>query len=147
MQDLAGVASVSARLEAVLTRLAGRFRSMPESKLLGRLPDGRSRAAAGYELAERVAFAAQAVEDRGLREAAPRWRRLPFEGPFVVGDQIGVTGHDLLAACERAAVGDGEVGAVTVWAPPVGSGSDLRVRVEVVLEGVLRVAEELGRVL
>ena len=145
MQDLAGVASVSARLEAVLTRLAGRFRGMPESKLLGRLPDGRSRAAAGHELAALVACAAQGVEDRGLLSAAPEWRRLPFEGPFVVGDQIGVTGHDLVAACARAEreVGSGEV--VIVWAPPgVGLG---RVGIGVVLESVLRGAEELGRVL
>ena len=36
----------------------------------------------------------------------PAWRSLPFEGPFVVGDQIGVTGHDLLAACERLGKGE-----------------------------------------
>ena len=145
MQDLAGVASVSARLEAVLTRLAGRFRGMPESKLLGRLPDGRSRAAAGHELAALVACVAQGVEDRGLLSAAPEWRRLPFEGPFVVGDQIGVTGHDLVAACARAESGAGDGGAM-VWAPP-GVGRGERVGIGVVLECVLRGAEELGRVL
>ena len=101
MQDLASVESVSARLETVLIRLSAHFRSMPESKLLGRLPDGRSRAAAGHELAGRVALAAQGVEDRDLREP-PAWRALPFEGPFVVGDQIGVTGHDLLVASAMA---------------------------------------------
>jgi hypothetical protein len=144
VQDLAGVASVSARLEAVLTRLAGRFRGMPESKLLGRLPDGRSRAAAGHELAALVACAAQGVEDRGLLSTAPEWRRLPFEGPFVVGDQIGVTGHDLVAACARAEREAGDEG-VMVWAPPgLGRG---HLGIGVVLESVLRGAEELGRVL
>ncbi len=117
---------------------------MPESKLMGRLPDGRSRAAAGHELAASVARAAQGVEDRGLPSAAPEWRRLPFEGPFVVGDQIGVTGHDLVAACARAEREAGDE-AVIVWAPPgVGRG---RVGIGVVLESVLRGAEELGRVL
>jgi hypothetical protein len=144
VQDLAGVASVSARLEAVLTRLAGHYRSMPESKLLGRMPDGRTRAAAGHTLAELIAFAAQGVEERGLRGEGPRWRRLPFEGPFVVGDQIGVTGHDLLVACRRAGMGDGAGdGAVDVWAPPgVGDG---RMGIASVVEGVLRRAEGLGR--
>jgi hypothetical protein len=115
---------------------------MPESRLLGRLPDGRSRAAAGHEFAALVACAAQGVEDRGLLSAAPEWRLLPFEGPFVVGDQIGVTGHDLVAACARAELEAGDE-AVTVWAPPgVGRG---RVAIGVVLESVLRGAEELGR--
>ncbi|MBR7830238.1 hypothetical protein KDK95_28300, partial [Actinospica sp. MGRD01-02] len=109
MQDLAGVASVAARLEAVLARLAGRFRSMPESKLLGRLPDGQPRASAGHELAEWLAYAAQGVEDRDSA-VAPEWRQLPFDGPFVVGDQIGVTGHDLLTACARASAVTGDGG-------------------------------------
>jgi hypothetical protein len=192
VQDLAGVTSVSARLEAVLTRLAGRFRSMPESKLLTRLPDGRTRAAAGYELAGLVALAAQGVEEHG-GDVAPGWRRLPFDGPFVVGDQIGVTGHDLLAACARAGRGswnagrggdaeiggDGEVGgdtemggaaeiaggvemggpaeiggdveigggAVVVWGPPGSAVAGRAVRIEVVLESVLRVAEGLAKAL
>jgi len=136
------VESVSARLETVLTLLSAQFRSMPESKLLGRLPDGRSRAAAGHELAGLVALAAQGVEDRERREP-PSWRALPFEGPFVVGDQIGVTGHDLLAACERAAVDDEAV--VTVWmSPGMGGG---RVGCAAVLERVLWAAEGLARVL
>lgn len=101
MQDLdTTLDAVSTRLEAVLGRLASRYRSMPESKLLGRLPDGRSRAAAGYELASLIALAAQGVEDR-CRPVPPAWRALPYEGPFVVGDQIGVTGHDLLVAFAR----------------------------------------------
>jgi hypothetical protein len=115
---------------------------MPESRLLGRLPDGRSRAAAGHEFAALVACAAQGVEDRGLLSAAPEWRLLPFEGPFVVGDQIGVTGRDLVAACARAEFEAGGE-AVMVWAPPgVGRGP---VGIGVVLESVLRGAEELGR--
>jgi hypothetical protein len=144
VQDLAGVASVSARLDAVLTRLSGRFRSMPESTLLGRLPDGRSRAAVGYQLAGLVAYAAQGVEDRN-GDAVPAWRQLPYEGSFIVGDQIGVTGHDLLAACERAGMGDA---AVIAWGPPgMAGGAGGRARIEIVLESVFGAAEELARVL
>ena len=157
MQHLATADSVSVRLETVLTRLSAHFRGMPESKLLGRLPDGRSRAAAGHELAGRVALAAQGVEDRGL-PVPPTWRRLPFEGPFVVGDQIGVTGHDLLVACVCAG---GEGGAtptaadagVEVWAPVTGSTGDgsgaryERVGIEGLLRRVLAAAEGLGGVL
>jgi hypothetical protein len=123
---------------------------MPESKLLGRLPDGRTRAAAGHELAERVALAAQGVEERGA-ESAPVWRALPFEGPFVVGDQIGVTGHDLMEVCRRATVDEGGAGigmgmGMTVWEVSA-AGDAERVRVEGVLEGVLRAAQELAGVL
>ena len=119
MQDLDTLDAVSARLDEVLSRLASRYRSMPESKLLGRLPDGRSRAVAGHELASLIALAAQGVEDRS-RPVPPTWRALPFEGPFVVGDQIGVTGHDLLAACGRLG---GRRGAVTGEGAPSEEGA------------------------
>lgn len=140
MQDLDTLESVCERLDSLLTRLASAYRSLPESKLLGRLPDGRTRAAAGHELAVLIATAAQGVEDRS-RPSAPSWRPLPYEGPFVVGDQIGVTGHDLLAACARLA--PGPVPASTaVWAPP-GVRCD-RTGVGTVLSRVLAAAEELS---
>lgn len=143
MQDLDTLEYVSTRLDIALSRLASRFRSMPESKLLGRLPDGRPRAAAGHELASLIALAAQGVEDRS-RPMPPAWRSLPFEGPFVVGDQIGVTGHDLLAACERLGLGEGQrcpAVSAAVWAPP-GVRCE-RAGVGTVLERVLGAAEEL----
>jgi hypothetical protein len=162
VQDLASVESVSARLETVLIRLSARFRSMPESKLLGRLPDGRSRAAAGHELAGLVALAAQGVEDRDRRKP-PAWRALPFDGPFVVGDQIGVTGHDLLVASAVAISGDGagdgdmdrdgdtdeDGGLSTVWVRG-GGGDDrccARAGVGELLGTVLGEAEELARII
>jgi hypothetical protein len=162
------VESVSARLETVLTRLSSHFRSTAESRLLGRLPDGRSRAAAGHELAGLLALAAQGVEDRA-RHAPPAWRALPFEGPFVVGDQIGVTGHDLLVACVCAGAGAGVAAenvagdaVVEVWAPVTatapatgpmaevadGSGARYeRVGIEELLRRVLAAAEGLAAVL
>jgi hypothetical protein len=142
VQDLDTLETVSARLETVLNRLASRYRGMPESKLLGRLPDGRSRAAAGHELASLIAFAEQGVEDRA-RPQAPTWRLLPFEGAFVVGDQIGVTGHDLLAACARLLASEHANGASTpVWAPP-GVRCD-RTSVGRILTRVLTAADELA---
>lgn len=142
MQDLDTLESVSARLETVLNRLAARYRGMPEPKLLGRLPDGRSRAAAGHELASLIAFAAQGVEDRS-RPHPPVWRLLPFEGAFVVGDQIGVTGHDLAAACARLSTLEQANGASTpVWAPP-GVRCD-RTGVGTILTRVLTAADELA---
>ena len=152
MQDLATVESVSARLETVLIRLSAHFRSMPESKLLGRLPDGRLRAAAGHELAERVALAAQGVEDRG-RSVPPTWRALPFDGPFAVGDQIGVTGHDLLVACGAVAGAAAGEDAAEVWVPVAAMGDEgglpqcERVGIGELLRRVLAEAEGLAGVL
>ena len=161
MQDVDTLESVCERLDSVLTRLASAYRSLPESKLVGRLQDGRTRAAAGHELAVLVAMAAQGVEDRS-RPSAPTWRPLPYEGPLVVGDQIGVTGHDLRAACARLVpgaapnpgtgeteageTGTGETAAMSastaVWAPP-GVRCD-RTGVGTLLTRVLTAAEELS---
>jgi hypothetical protein len=82
---------------AALTRLAGAYRAMPQSKLLGRLPDGRSRAEAGHALAEELALAAQGIEERGS-DRPPLWRAVPFVGPFAVGDQLTVLGDELSEA-------------------------------------------------
>lgn len=149
MQDLDTLESVCERLDSLLTRMASAYRSLPESKLLGRLPDGRTRATAGYELAVLIATAAQGVEDRA-RPSAPSWRSLPYEGPFVVGDQIGVTGNDLLEACARlvppARGGVSAVPASTpVWAPP-GVRCD-RTGLGTLLARVLTAADELAGVL
>jgi hypothetical protein len=86
-------------LTQAVARLAAMYRALPESKLLGRLPDGRSRAEAGYRLAALLATFGQGVEERA-RDVPPAWRLLPFDGHFVVGDQIAVVGHDLAAGIE-----------------------------------------------
>lgn len=75
---------------------AATYRSLPQSKLLGLLSDGRSRAQAGHRFAALLAAMGQGVEER-VSAQAPRWRDLPFDGHFIVGDQIAVTGHDLVA--------------------------------------------------
>lgn len=73
---------------------------MPESKLLGRLADGRSRAAAGHALAGESARAAQGMAERAS-QFPPVWRDVPYVGPFVVGDQLTVMAYELLAALDE----------------------------------------------
>ncbi|MQS13765.1 hypothetical protein F7Q99_16185 [Streptomyces kaniharaensis] len=74
-------------------KLADRFRSLPQSKLLGAVPGYDSRAAAALALARRLAALALAVEGGPERE-------FPDAGAFAVGDQLAVAGHDLAAALE-----------------------------------------------
>jgi hypothetical protein len=68
-------------------RLAGRFRSLPQSRLHGTV------AQTGLELARWLSAEAQGIEFPGEPV-----RALPDEGVFVVGDQIAVAAHDLAAA-------------------------------------------------
>jgi hypothetical protein len=91
--------------------LAAAYRSLSQSKLLGTLPDGRSRAEAGHRFAALLAALGQGVEERA-RDVAPVWRKLPFDGVFIVGDQIAVTGHDLVAGIR----GLGDLDELVWWA-------------------------------
>ncbi len=50
-----------------------------------------------------LAAMGQGVEERASA-TVPDWRELPFDGHFIVGDQIAVTGHDLIAGMR--ALGD-----------------------------------------
>ena len=120
-------------LADALSRLASVFRALPQSKLLGLLPDGRSRAMAGHGLAVLLARAGQGVEERG--GAAPVFRDVPFDGPFVVGDQIAVTGHDLVAGLRGM---DPLDFSVLVWGP-----DGHRMPAGMVVEVVLREVEGL----
>ncbi|WP_441250559.1 hypothetical protein [Kitasatospora sp. McL0602] len=83
-------------VEAV-EKLADRFRSMPQSRLLGAVPGYGSRAAAGLALARELAAAALAV-------AGEQPREFPEVGAFAVGDQLAVAGHELAAVADGAAV-------------------------------------------
>jgi len=83
-------------LTRAVALLAASYRTLPQSKLLGLLPDGCSRAEAGHRFAALLAALGQGVEERALA-GPPTWRELPFDGAFIVGDQIAVTGHDLVA--------------------------------------------------
>lgn len=79
--------------------LADRFRHLGESRLRAAAGGHVSRAAAGRGLAQRLADLAAAVEAAGAR---PAGRTVPDDGPFAVGDQIAVTGHDLVVALAAA---------------------------------------------
>ncbi|MGF1428340.1 hypothetical protein [Kitasatospora sp. LaBMicrA B282] len=83
-----------AELAAAVDRLADRFRALPQSALLLAVPGHPSRAAAGLALARQLAGWAQQLEEGAA--AVPR--EIPEAGVFAVGDQLSVTGHDLVLA-------------------------------------------------
>ncbi|MFB6891383.1 hypothetical protein ACFCX4_18995 [Kitasatospora sp. NPDC056327] len=97
---------VGMTLAEAVDALADRFRAMPQSRLLGAVPGHPSRAAAGLALARWLATEAQRAETgpeatgagtTGTGNGAPP-RELPDAGPFAVGDQLAVVGHDLVTA-------------------------------------------------
>lgn len=98
-------------------RLADRLRSLSDTRLARPLPPHSSRADAAHTLAQALAQADQGVEQRADPQP-PAWRRVPRLHDFAVGDQVAVTGHDLVRAAE------GLDPATPVWAPggrrPVG---------------------------
>jgi hypothetical protein len=75
--------------------VADRFRHLSESRLTGALPPHRTRAEAGRQLAQQLADAALGIGCRAST-SPPRWREVPELNHFAVGDQIAVTGHDLV---------------------------------------------------
>jgi hypothetical protein len=118
-----GTAAVLAR---EVRRLADRYRHLPESRLNGRIdPDdpadpARSRADAGLVLARRLA----ALGD------APTGSYVPDLGGFAVGDQIAVTGLDLVDYAESI--------------PDTPKAAEERSAAATVLEDALRAVRELA---
>jgi len=92
----------------VLDDVVDRLLRLPESRLTVAGPDGRTVAAAGHEVAQRLADTAAGVEARE-EPAPPDSRPVPWLGPFVVAHQVALTGADLLAA------GVGLDASVPVW--------------------------------
>ncbi|MER5863858.1 hypothetical protein [Kitasatospora sp. NPDC002040] len=82
-------------LTAAVDRLADRFRSMPQSRLLGPVDGHPSRAAAVLALAAGLA-------GRALAAAGEPAREFPDAGPFAVGDQLAVAGRELAAVAGPA---------------------------------------------
>lgn len=85
-----------AALRAALEQAAERLRRLPESRLR------RGAAARGRALADELTRRAQLLEEPGPGGGT---RRVPDAGLWAVGDQITVTGHDLLRAIARLADG------------------------------------------
>ncbi|UED85953.1 hypothetical protein [Streptomyces profundus] len=79
------------QLEAALERAVERVRRLPESRLR------RGAAAEGRALADELTRRAQLLE-----RPYGGTRRVPDAGPWAVGDQIAVTGHDLARAIQQA---------------------------------------------
>jgi hypothetical protein len=105
----------SDELAVEVTRVAEAYRRMPHSKFTLRLDPHGDRAVAGHRLAAQFAALAQGVEEAG-RPEPPEWRELPVLEPFALGDQLEVTGKDLLRAYGELE----EPAAVYVWTPGEG---------------------------
>jgi hypothetical protein len=88
--------AVRAEIEADVRRVAERLRTLSEAQLAAQAPPYPSRAAGARRVAQALADAAQALEERDSG-AEPRWRDVPALSDLAVGDQVALTGHDLLA--------------------------------------------------
>jgi hypothetical protein len=89
----------AADLAEQVGRLADRLRSLSDVRLRAALPGGGSRADAAHGLAQQLADAAAGLDGEPVRP-------VPRLDDLVVGDQVAVTGTDLLVALHRAARDD-----------------------------------------
>jgi hypothetical protein len=101
--------AVRAEIDADVRRVTERLRTLSEAQLAAEAPPYPSRAAGGRAVAQVLAAAAQAIEERESGAQPPR-RAVPVVSDLAVGDQVAVTGHDLLAALGTVALEE------TVWA-------------------------------
>jgi hypothetical protein len=111
--------AVRAQIETDVRRVAERLRNLSEAQLAAEAPPFPSRAAGGRAAAQALADAAQALEERESG-AEPRWRDVPELSDFAVGDQVALTGNDLVAQLPIPPSGGHGVPALgqeeTVWA-------------------------------
>ncbi len=105
--DLAAWDALLLELGRDIERVADRLRGLSEARLAAAAPPHASRAAAARATAQVLADAAAGLEAGG---EPPLWRELPVLIDLSAGDQVAVTGHDLLAAARSAAPDD------PVWA-------------------------------
>ena len=94
-----------ARLAWEVRTVADRFRHLSEARLTASFPPYESRAEAGRQLAQRMADAAAGIAGRSAAEP-PRLREVPTISVFAVGEQVAVTGNDLVTELEAVADGD-----------------------------------------
>ena len=92
-------------LAADVRRVADRLRTLSAARLAGPaappedgMPPYGSRAQAARAVAQVMADAATALESAAAGGGWVEWRPLPELADFAVGEQVAVTGHDLLAA-------------------------------------------------
>lgn len=92
----AGWVVLGDELEADVRRVTDRLRSLSQARLAAPVPPHASRADAARAVGRTLAEAAQGIVERDS-PVEPAWRVLPVLSDFAVGDQVAVTGHDLLA--------------------------------------------------
>ena len=99
----------TAELAQEVERLADRLRTLSDVRLAKPLPPYASRADAARAVVQRLADAAAVLEGRPVREVP----RLP---DLAVGDQVAVTGADLVVAARATGDMEAVAAAVTVGA-------------------------------
>src|SRR5262245_14456144 len=123
------------RLAWEIRAVAERLRQLSPARLRTPLPPYPSREQAGRVLAQRLADAAAGVVARDS-DQPPEWREIPEIEVFAVGEQVAVTGNDLVgelaalpatgdAATGDATTGDSEAGEaagrvpvdIMIWTP------------------------------
>ena len=102
-----GWAPLADELAADVRRVADRLRTLSAARLAGPpappedgMPPYGSRAQAARGAAQAMANAAAALESAAVGGGWVERRPLPELADFAAGDQVAVTGHDLLAALE-----------------------------------------------
>ena len=85
--------------------VVSRLREFSVARYAVAAPPFASKAAAAHHLAERLALAAQGIEER-TATTPPQWRQLPRLADPVLADQVAVTGHDLALAAAAAEAAD-----------------------------------------
>jgi hypothetical protein len=103
--DLAAWDALVLELGRDIERVSDRLRGLSEARLAAAAPQHASRAAAARATAQTLADAAAGLE-AGADPLSPTWRTLPELSDLAGGDQLAVTGHDLLAAAHQAAPDD-----------------------------------------
>ncbi len=111
-----GWAPLAEELAADVRRVADRLRTLSAARLAGPpappedgMPSYRSRAQAARGAAQAMADAAAALEHAAVSHGGFQWRPLPELADFAVGEQVAVTGHDLLAALDLGVPPDTDV--------------------------------------
>lgn len=117
------VTALAEELAADVRRVADRLRSLSQARLAAPCPPYDSAADAGRVAAQALADAAAAVAAATFAGAAPVGRELPRLSDFSVGDQVAVTGQDLVTAL--AAAGAGAPGAGSRVVDGAGAGPAL----------------------
>src|SRR5262245_30347927 len=98
------------RLAWEIRAVAERLRRLSPARLRSPLPPYRSREQAGRALAQQLADAAAGVVARDC-DQPPRWSEVPEIELFAVGEQVAVTGNDLVLELAALPAGGGaEVG-------------------------------------